>query len=215
MEPEYAGDDIIVFTNAAVGCRHRPDRYVGDVASESAVSSLLQETMCMALDSAASGDATRIRVTRGIDHSLAVHDNGEPYAPTRFVGDKPVYELLFTELFACRQLKNNGEEVCGDGIVVACALSKWLKVDISWGGKHWHQAFTKGEPDSPIREVADTDSDWRQISFLPDSEIFPSIELNIDVFNGWIADKPCDLGSCEIVFDDKLSGSESTLHAAS
>lgn len=215
MDPEYTGDDIIVFTNAAVGCRHRPSMYVGDVASRSAISYLLQEAMCMAFDSAASGDASEITVTRDINHSLTVRDNGEPYDPAELVGDQPVYEMLFTQLFACRRLKGNKDDVCGAGIVVTCGLSKWLKVDVSSRGKHWHQAFTKDEPDSPIYEVGGTDSDWRQISFLPDGDIFPSTELHVDVFADWIAGNTCDLGSCKILFDDKLSGSQRTLHPAS
>jgi DNA gyrase subunit B len=210
---EYTADDIVHYKSSAIACRARPEFYVGSLDSPQAVSSLLKEAMCMAMASAAGGTTQHIKITRCKDHSLSVWDDGPSLVdPQSDFGGRPAYESIMTMLYACREMnkKTQGYEIgkrgyCIGGIVTTNALSTWLKLDITWEGQHWHQSYTKGEPDKAIEPVGPSANPWRQISFLPDATIFPNIELHLPTFRAWFAKNSCDLGTCKVEWNDLLN----------
>ena len=206
---KYTSNDIVTFKSSAEACRSNPAFYVGPLDSPQAISFLLQEAMCMALESAAERSTTQIRITRDVNHSLNVWDNGPSLIdPLSTFGNKPVYESLMTMMYACREMKQHKREYCSSGIVATNGLSTWLKLDITWDGHHWHQSYSAGEPDAPIQLVGAATCPFRQISFLPDATIFPNIELDLLTFQSWFLTNSCELNDCEVLWVDRLKGVE-------
>lgn len=208
---KYPGEDIPHYS-AVEGIRKRPTLYLGDLSGKG-VASMLLEAVCIGLYDCANGKASKLTVVQGADHVFSVEDNGESPKPTDRNG-RSVYEILLTEIHACRASKQQHREFCTVGIVVTNAISEWLTVDFTYEGQRYHQRFEHGEPVGSLKAVGQAQSQLRTICFKPDSTILETIELEVNDFVSRFKSDSCDLGNCSITFQDKLNNTTIDLLSA-
>jgi DNA gyrase subunit B len=71
----------------------------------------------------------------------------------------------------------------GVGVSVVNALSQRLEIEIRRKGAVWRQTYCRGEPQEPFEEIGKTDKTGTRVTFLPDTEIFSSIDFDFDVLS--------------------------------
>ena len=88
-------------------------------------------------------------------------------------------ELVFTKLHAGGKFGDGGYKVSGGlhgvGASVTNALSEWLEVDVRRDGRLWHQAYARGVPKGPVKEVRALkkgEATGTTVRFTPDRTIF-------------------------------------------
>lgn len=124
-------DFSLATPEGVIAIRSRPALYIGPLDRPAIGTFLLQEACCLAFDFAATGCCDRITITLREDGSACVADNGPglPVSTVKF--DRSMAEVLFTELFACRDWKSVhgvGSAACRSGIVAMNALSEFCHV---------------------------------------------------------------------------------------
>jgi DNA gyrase subunit B len=67
---------------------------------------------------------------------------------------------------------------------VVNALSEWLEVRVSRGGKINFQRYERGAPASPIKVVGETESTGTVVTFKPDAQIFEDVIFNYETLSG-------------------------------
>jgi DNA gyrase subunit B len=170
----YTADEIEVLPGLQ-GIRKRPQMYVGDLASASTLSHLVEQVMCASLDEAISGRCNRVTVTLHPDGSAAVEDDGLGL-PTEIEPrtGKTAIEILLTTLAACRAARQNdkAKQFCGLGLAVVNALSDRFDVETRYNGRAWVQRYVRSEAQGPLRDVGRADFSGVSFRFLPDPTIF-------------------------------------------
>ena len=177
--------------------RKRPGMYVGGTGAN-ALHHLVYECVDNAIDEVMVGFATTVTVRLGVDGSCTVIDDGRGMPidamkhenPT--IDGRPAVEVIMTQLHAGGKFDDNVYKVSGGlhGVGVKCvnALSEWTEVEVVKDGQVHLITFARGELAKPLSVLAEradaTSSNPRKtgtrISFLPDTEIFPSVEFRYD-----------------------------------
>lgn len=198
-ERRYTPDDIQVI-DAMTAIRTRPEMYVGPLDDPAAINTLLTEALCVALDNASSGCASEVAITLHDDGSASVRDDGLGLNVEIVNNGMTAIEMLFTQLYACREAKRNhvNQALCGPGIVVTNALSQMLKVETVQNGWLWQQQYSRGHAKGPIQKTQPSTQRWQQITFLPDPEIFGARRLSPDYFAEWFAQQSLELGAVTV-----------------
>src|SRR5260221_78201 len=128
-----------------------------------------------------------IRVRRHADGSATIVDDGRgiPVGPHHQFEDKSTLEVVLTMPHAGGKFDHDTYKVSGGlhgvGVTVVNALSEWLEAEIHRDGKAWRQDYQQGVACGPVREVGPAKSTGTKIQFLPDSAIFPVVEVEHDV----------------------------------
>jgi DNA gyrase subunit B len=100
-------------------------------------------------------------------------------------GEKlPAAQVVLTVLHAGGKFDSSTYKVSGGlhGVGVSCvnALAHQLDLEIWRDGFVWEQSFSKGIPASKFKKTGTTKKRGTKIHFLPDKEIFTTIEYNYD-----------------------------------
>jgi DNA gyrase subunit B len=69
----------------------------------------------------------------------------------------------------------------GVGVSVVNALSEWLDLTIWRNGKEHNHRYERGIPVTPLCVTGETDLRGTRVTFMPDKEIFTSIEFQADI----------------------------------
>ncbi|MCL5432112.1 MAG: DNA gyrase subunit B [Patescibacteria group bacterium] len=165
--------------------RKRPGMYIGST-DEKGLHHLFKEIVDNSVDEALVGFGKKIFVTINKDGSLTVEDHGRGI-PTDI---NPKYkvsgvELAMTKLHAGGKFdakayaKSGG--LHGVGAAAANALSTWMIVEVGQGGKLFRQSYKKGIPDTLLKEVGKSQQSGTKTTFLPDKEIFSTIEWDFNL----------------------------------
>ncbi|GAB5517655.1 hypothetical protein [Rhodopirellula baltica] len=200
---EYSADDITVPATDAIACRLRPGMYVGPVDSDTCVSTMLQEAMCLSLQSVLDGLANEIQITCHRDGSISVRDNGPNLDPSEIRDETPVVELLLTKFHACRDAWDIPRSASNFGIVSTVALSKSFVFESTFNGSLWRQEFRIGIPVSPITHIKKCADVFRRVTFTPDDNIIQNVTLSYSRFQEWFDEYCGMINGCQINYLDE------------
>ena len=172
------GADQIQILEGLEAVRKRPGMYIGTTASRG-LHHLVYEIVDNSVDEALAGFCDHIEVTINKDNTIVVQDNGRgiPVDVNHKSGLTGV-EVVFTILHAGGKFGGGGYKVSGGlhgvGASVVNALSEWLEVQVTRGGKVYQQRYERGKVCYPLKEVgtAPENQTGTRVYFKPDAEIF-------------------------------------------
>jgi len=165
--------------------RKRPAMYVGGTGV-TGLHHLIWEVIDNAIDEAMAGYCDNIEVILHPDNSVSVSDNGRgiPVEKHKQTG-RSALETVLTVLHAGGKFGGTGYKVSGGlhgvGVSVVNALSTYLKAEVYRDGKQYVQEFKDGgHPLGQIKAVGPADKTGTVITFVPDKEIFETIEFSFN-----------------------------------
>ena len=177
VEHEYGADQIQILEGLEA-VRKRPGMYIGTTSSRG-LHHLVYEIVDNSVDEALAGYCDTIEVVINEDNSVTVIDNGRgiPIGINQKAGI-PAVEVVFTILHAGGKFGGGGYKVSGGlhgvGASVVNALSNWLEVEISQGGKVYKQRYERGHVCYPLKEIGTCSEEktGTKVTFKPDETIF-------------------------------------------
>ncbi len=181
---EYTGANIRVLEGIEA-VRLRPGMYIGDTTARG-LHHLVYEVVDNSIDEAMAGYCRNIHVTLHTDGSVSVVDDGRGIpVDTHADSGTSALEVVLTKVHAGGKFDHDTYKVSGGlhgvGVTVVNALSEWLEAEIRRDGQIWRQEYRKGQPEGPVSPKGPTKLTGTTIRFLPDAEIFPRIEFDVDV----------------------------------
>lgn len=189
VKGSYTADNIQVLEGLDP-VRKRPGMYIGST-DERGLHHLIVEVVDNAVDEALAGYCDTCTVEIARDGSVSVTDNGRgiPVGMKKIVKngkqvEVSAVEVVMTHLHAGGKFGGGGYNVSGGlhgvGVTVVNALSEWLDVEVYRDGKIYRQRFNRGVPMRDLQVVGKTDKKGTRVSFMPDADIFETVEFNYD-----------------------------------
>ncbi len=195
VKNEYSAKNLEVLEGLDA-VRMRPGMYIGSTGVKG-LHHILWEIVDNAIDEAANGFASKVKVTLHADGSASVEDNGRGI-PTDIHPKEKVsgVQLVFTKLHAGGKFGQGNYEYSGGlhgvGASVTNALSEWLKVEVYRNKKIYKMSFQSkynarkkkfdsGVPDGPLEDTGiRTNRQGSFIRFKPDSNVFSETEYDLE-----------------------------------
>ena len=178
----YGAQDITVLEGLEA-VRKRPGMYIGSTGPRG-LHHLIYEVMDNSVDEALAGEADKVEIAIHPDNSVTVTDNGRGI-PVEIMKKekKPAAEVVLTVLHAGGKFGDGGGYkvsggLHGVGVSVVNALSERLDLTIWREGHEWTQSYERGAPQGELKKGAKSDRHGTSITFLPDLEIFETIEYD-------------------------------------
>jgi DNA gyrase subunit B len=178
----YSAQDITVLEGLEA-VRKRPGMYIGSTGQRG-LHHLIYEVVDNSVDEALAGEATNVEIVIHPDNRVTVTDDGRgiPVDIMKKEG-KPAAEVVLTVLHAGGKFGDGGGYkvsggLHGVGVSVVNALSEELELRIWRDGFEWTQKYERGKPMTALEKGGKTDRRGTQITFLPDLEIFETIEYD-------------------------------------
>jgi DNA gyrase subunit B len=157
--------------------------YIGSTG-ERGLHHLVYEIVDNAVDEALAGRCDAVEVTIHPDNSVTVADDGRgiPVAIMEKEG-RPALEVVLTVLHAGGKFGDGGGYkvsggLHGVGLSVVNALSERLDAEVRRDGFVFRQSFERGTPVADMVKGEPTSDTGTTITFLPDAEIFETLELS-------------------------------------
>ncbi|QUI23385.1 DNA gyrase subunit B [Vallitalea pronyensis] len=196
MTREYTGKNIKVLEGLEP-VRLRPGMYIGSTSSRG-LHHLIWEIMDNSMDEHLAGVCDEIRITLNEDGSISIEDNGsgipvdlhentKDYPEADYPRGIVTERIIFTVLHAGGKFDGDTYKYSGGlhgvGASVVNALSSKLSVEIYRSGKVYLDEYKDGgQPVTPLDNgallpIKTTRKRGTKITFLPDKEIFESIQF--------------------------------------
>jgi DNA gyrase subunit B len=176
----YGAQDISVLEGLEA-VRKRPGMYIGSTGIRG-LHHLIYEVMDNSVDEALAGEADTVDIEIHPDNRVTVTDNGRGI-PTDIMEkeQKPAAEVVLTVLHAGGKFGDGGGYkvsggLHGVGVSVVNALSERLDLTIWRDGFEHKQSYERGTPTGPLVKGDKTERRGTSITFLPDLEIFETID---------------------------------------
>src|SRR3989338_3349639 len=172
---EYTATSIKVLEGLE-GVRKRPAMYIGSTGKEG-LHHLVYEAVDNSVDEALVGKCDKIKVFINKDGSATIEDNGRGIPVDIHPQFKvPALQLALTKLHAGGKFDKKSYVISGGlhgvGVSVVNALSKKLIVEIKRGGKIYSQEYSRGDVQTKLKEIGETNRTGTKITFCPDEQIF-------------------------------------------
>ena len=187
----YNAEDITVMEGLEA-VRKRPGMYIGTTGPEG-VFHLVREIVDNSVDEAMAGFATTVDIQIHSDGSVSVTDDGRGIpVDTHDKTGMSALETVMTTLHAGGKFGGKGYQVSGGlhgvGASVVNALSEKTTVEVRRDGKVYTQRFERGITINGLTHRKQTASDLQgtgtTVTWMPDREIFPSIEYDWESITG-------------------------------
>ena len=181
---DYKADQIQVLEGLEA-VRKRPAMYIGSTG-EAGLHHLVYEVVDNSIDEAMNGHCDTIDIVLHSDGSCSVKDNGRGIPVDNHPVHKvPAVEIVMTKLHAGGKFDSDTYKVSGGlhgvGVSVVNALSLWTKVEIHRGGGIYTQSYKKGNLNSKLKKIGDSDENGTTVRFLPDKSIFETTEFDYQI----------------------------------
>jgi DNA gyrase subunit B len=172
---EYSAADISVLKGLDP-VRKRPGMYIGSTDVEG-LHHLIWECVDNFIDEFMGDNGKEGSVILHADDKVEVSDDGRgiPVDKHKDTG-KSAVETVLTTLHAGAKFGSKAYQVSGGlhgvGVSVVCALSEWMRVEVSRDGFKHYQEYKRGIPTGPLKKGEKTSKTGTTIIFQPDKEIF-------------------------------------------
>ena len=206
--------DAIQVLEGLEAVRKNPAMYIGST-DERGLHHLIYEVVDNAIDEALAGYCTAITVTLNKDGSVTIEDDGRgiPISEHKKYKKSGV-ELVMTTLHAGGKFDKSVYKVSGGlhgvGVSVVNALSKWLEVKVRREGKEFFQRYEYGNPVTELKILGETKETGTTVTFLPDDEIFETVEFDYDTVATRLKELAFLNGGLKIELIDHRSGKMET-----
>jgi DNA gyrase subunit B len=183
--PGYRAADITVLEGLEA-VRKRPGMYIGSTGTRG-LHHLIYEVMDNSVDEALARECDRVEIAIHPDNGVTVTDNGRGIPVDLHKKEKrPAAEVVLTMLHAGGKFGDGGGYkvsggLHGVGVSVVNALSERLDLTVWRDGYEWTQTYERGVPKAPLKKGAKTDRHGTSITFMPDLEIFETIDYERSV----------------------------------
>jgi DNA gyrase subunit B len=181
----YDAQDITVLEGLEA-VRRRPGMYIGSTGLRG-LHHLVYEVVDNSVDEALAGHCDNVELAIHPDNSVTVTDNGRGIPVATMEKEKrPAVEVVLTTLHAGGKFGDGGGYkvsggLHGVGVSVVNALSESLTVEVKRDGYIWIQSYERGRPLGGLKKGGRTKETGTTISFLPDADIFESLEFDFKV----------------------------------
>ncbi len=178
----YGAQDITVLEGLEA-VRKRPGMYIGSTGTRG-LHHLIYEVMDNSVDEALAGEADQVEIVIHPDNSVTVTDNGRGIPVDVMAKEKrPAAEVVLTMLHAGGKFGDGGGYkvsggLHGVGVSVVNALSEQLALTVWRDGHEWTQSYERGVPQAALKKGGKTKRRGTSITFMPDLEIFDSIDYD-------------------------------------
>jgi DNA gyrase subunit B len=178
----YGAQDITVLEGLEA-VRKRPGMYIGSTGQRG-LHHLIYEVMDNSVDEALAGEADHVEIVIHPDNSVTVTDNGRGIPVDMHEKEKrPAAEVVLTVLHAGGKFGDGGGYkvsggLHGVGVSVVNALAEELHLTVWRDGHEWTQSYERGAPKADLKKGAKTKQRGTRITFMPDLEIFDTIEYD-------------------------------------
>ena len=164
--------------------RKRPGMYIGSTDSRG-LHHLIWEIVDNSIDEALNGYGNKITITLEKGGICCVEDEGRGMPVGKHASGVNTLQVIFTVLHAGGKFNSQGGYktaggLHGVGASVVNALSEWLEVEVSTGGKLYQMRFENGgKKVSPLKVIGKSTKTGSKVRFKADPKIFLQQNLTI------------------------------------